>query len=376
MKQKLLVNVIIAAEIALIQGKLPLFSHKSIGPQKEDDSAPLLHITSNLKHEPYNISQLPGLWKASQFTGMNSDVSQKKKVIVVVSQCNRPLHWMQDYIVNGTFFVIIRIYIISKCGEQPLGAPEGAVVQALSNVGREGHTYAYFITDILPYEVGVDSSVAKQRESIVVFLKDTTWNNHGQQLEELRNLESMVRLASSSNGFGCFGSPPKHASAYHNITMLSQFEIDKYDSGYSTNDNVLFKSSHANLGAYWLAINVTLTQKFVPVCYGGRFAASVENIYKQDMKMWRKLEVSLTRGDNIEEGHFVERSWAALLSNPLDLVQMDAIQNYTTEIAGFPMTGMLASGRGWWSDEGRGITVKLGEEMQEDPMKLISEEEL
>jgi hypothetical protein len=95
---------------------------------------------------------------------MNSDISQKK-IIVVVSHCNRPLHWMKDYIVNGTFSVITRIYIISKCGEQPLGAPEGAVVQAVSNVGREGHTYVYFITEILPQEVGVDSSVAEQQES-------------------------------------------------------------------------------------------------------------------------------------------------------------------------------------------------------------------
>jgi len=48
----------------------------------------------------------------------------------------------------------------------------GAVVQVLSNVGREGHTYVHFITEILPQEVGVGSSVAKQRESIVVFLQD------------------------------------------------------------------------------------------------------------------------------------------------------------------------------------------------------------
>ena len=73
-------------------------------------------------------------------------------------------------------------------------------MQTLSNVGRCDHTYAYFITEILPQEVGVDSSVAKQRESIVVFIKDNM-NNH-QGFEELRNFESMVRLASSSNGFG------------------------------------------------------------------------------------------------------------------------------------------------------------------------------
>jgi hypothetical protein len=214
---------------------------------------------------------------------------------------------MQDYIGS---FVITRIYIISKCGEQPLGAPEGAIVQTLSNVGRCDHTYAYFITEILPQEVGVDSSVAKQRESIVVFIKDNM-NNH-QGFEELRNFESMVRLASSSNGFGRNSSPLKHASTYHNITMLSQFEIGGY-SGSKNNDNVPFKSNHANLGEYLRTINLTLKQQlFVPVCYGGIFAASVENIYKQDMNMWKKLEVSLRRSDNIEEGHFGERSWAAM----------------------------------------------------------------
>jgi hypothetical protein len=71
------------------------------------------------------------------------------------------------------------------------------------------------------------------------------------------------------------------------------------------------------------------------------FAASVENIYKQNMNMWMKLEISLTRGDNIEEGHFVERSWAALLSNPLEPLQIDAIQNYSTGMRGNPMSGML-----------------------------------
>jgi len=75
---------------------------------------------------------------------------------------------------------------------------------------------------ILPQEVGVGSSVAKQRESIVVFIKDTIMYNN-KRLEEYRSLETMVRLASSSNGFGCYGSPPKHASAYHDTTKLSQF---------------------------------------------------------------------------------------------------------------------------------------------------------
>jgi hypothetical protein len=60
-------------------------------------------------------------------------------------------------------------------------------------------------------------------------------------------------------------SPLKHASTYHNISMLSQFEIGGYSG---SNDNFPFKSSHANIGAYWRTINVTLSQKFAPVVYG------------------------------------------------------------------------------------------------------------
>ena len=339
------INGIAAAGIAIImfiQGKLLLSGHINNSPQKED-IAPQHNFritttttttTPSLKHDMYNISQLPGLWKASQFTGMNSDISQKQ-IIVVVSHCNKPLHWMHDYI-GSSLFVITAIYIISKCGERPLGAPGGAIVQTLSNVGRCDHTYAYFITEILPKLVGGSSSIAKRRESIVVFIKDNMINHQG--FEELRSFESTVRLASSSNGLGCNSSPLERASAYHNISMLSQFEIGGYSG---SNDDVPFKSSFANIGAYWRTIDVTPSQKFVPVCYGGIFAASVENIYKRDMNAWKKFMESLTRGDNIEEGHFGERSWAVMLSNPLEPLQIEALQNYSTGNGGFPMNGML-----------------------------------
>jgi hypothetical protein len=122
--------------------------------------------------------------------------------------------------------------------------------------------------------------------------------------------------------------------------LLSQFELGDYGNSYR-NDTIPFKSTHANIGAYWLAINLTLLQEFVPVCYRGIFASSVENIYKQDMNMWQKFMESLSRGDNIEEGHFGERSWAAMLSNPLEPLQIEALQNYTTGNAGYPKNGIL-----------------------------------
>lgn len=41
-------------------------------------------------------------------------------------------------------------------------------------------------------------------------------------------------------------------------------------------------------------------------------------ISKQNNTVWELLERSLSREDNIEEGHFAERTWAALLSKPIN----------------------------------------------------------
>ena len=54
------------------------------------------------------------------------------------------------------------------------------------------------------------------------------------------------------------------------------------------------------------------------VCYGGSFATFGRNVQRIPLGDWSALSTALQRGDNIEEGHFVERLWAALLSPPVD----------------------------------------------------------
>merc|ERR1719203_1244740 len=45
----------------------------------------------------------------------------------------------------------------------------------------------------------------------------------------------------------------------------------------------------------------------------------------RDNSVWKSVEKSLSRGNNIQEGHYAERSWAALLSTPLQPFQVDAL---------------------------------------------------
>jgi len=77
------------------------------------------------------------------------------------------------------------------------------------------------------------------------------------------------------------------------------------------------KSLYLSMGHYLDAMEIELPTPISPVCYGGNFVVKATQIYpKKDIL--KKMQDSLMRGDSIEEGHFVERIWAGLLSKPLD----------------------------------------------------------
>ena len=53
------------------------------------------------------------------------------------------------------------------------------------------------------------------------------------------------------------------------------------------------------------------------VCFGGAFAATRAQIWARRAETWRRLSDALSRGNNIEEGHYSERLWGLLLAPPL-----------------------------------------------------------
>merc|ERR1740133_716411 len=54
----------------------------------------------------------------------------------------------------------------------------------------------------------------------------------------------------------------------------------------------------------------------VPVCFGGRFMTRWGQLSFDDapIENWSTITKGLGRGDNIEEGHYMERWWADILS--------------------------------------------------------------
>ena len=268
-----------------------------------------------------------GLWEASRYPG-NADLS-KKEIHIVVSHCKSDLEWITDFTKGHD---IASIHVISKCGMPVLGSPEFATIEVLPNVGRCDHTYAYYISTVLDQKI----KEGEEDNSVVFFLKDDISANNLHQSGKWNSFKSMLGLASSTNGFGCgilpgstkFGLDRFALSAYHEYSTLFDFSMQNYSrniKGYTT-DGVVFQSEYETLGS-WVKMLGSLNpmNEIVQICYGGVFAASVSNIKKQNSSVWKNIEKSLSRGNNIQEGHYAERSWAPLMATPLQKYQLDAV---------------------------------------------------
>ena len=59
------------------------------------------------------------------------------------------------------------------------------------------------------------------------------------------------------------------------------------------------------------------------------------------MEILRNLTTSLARGNNIEEGHFAERTWAALFIDNLSVAKQVSLQERTRSIGTGSVLGTL-----------------------------------
>ncbi len=288
-----------------------------------------------------------GLWHAKGFPPVGSEDPHDKKIHIVVSYCKSNLDWMSNFTLG---FDIDSIDVISKCGQEAAGTTkagsplqENATILELPNVGRCDHSYAYYITNLL------DKRIVKgeEKDSVVIFLKDDMSTENLHQPGHWSNLERMVREASSTNGFSCGVVPIKRFSVYHKVSAWFNFVMKSYDHKKELykHDGVSFKSIYQNLGDFYKSVissagggdpDTSISfPELVQVCYGGVFAASYSNIKKVDHSTWERIELALSRGNNIEEGHFMERSWGSLLATPLQPFQIEAMKNYTQRYAKF-----------------------------------------
>ena len=86
---------------------------------------------------------------------------------------------------------------------------------------------------------------------------------------------------------------------------------------------VRFASPHRPLSAWMRAVlpprehRRILAQALLPVCYGGVLAARTSRLLRVPRTVWQRMRASQSRGNNVEEAHYMERLWAPLLTPAL-----------------------------------------------------------
>ena len=259
-----------------------------------------------------------GIMKASP-----TIVEEMKNVNIslVISHCEENLSWIAGYIGNNYSLKDITIY--SKCDKEVKGLKalqrlsSTINVLRLPNVGRCDHTYAYWIKE--QYKL-IDAEA--DGNDIVMFLKDNK-----REYRKYHPIDLVLSHASKS-GFGCVAMPltkcKKKECFRKSLTPLMQhkresldaFKISFYNrlerddsSAFSTGQYPFFKDWKEEMGF------VIPKSESVPVCYRGSFLAQRKQFLNQPEESWVKMEASLSRADNIVEGHYAERIWASALSD-------------------------------------------------------------
>eukprot|EP00980_Cylindrotheca_fusiformis_P004882 scaffold1038_cov100-Cylindrotheca_fusiformis.AAC.5 len=293
------------------------------------------------------------LWSGNQVFGKRDNRSVSDiPVHVVVSYCKGDIRFV-EVTIEG--FNVASIHIVSKCGHPVEGAPSGAVIDILPNVGRCDHTYAHYIAHILDGELEKANNTQSDN-AVVMFLKDNAGARYLHQSGRWNSFTNMIEVAASEAGFSC-GIVPEtlvrsgkdkefELSAHFHVESLRAFQISSYGSimDYKS-DSIPFESDYHTLGSFYDHLGAEpVDREIVQVCFGGVFAASVRRIRQQKMEVWKRLEESLSRGDNIQEGHYAERMWGMLLAPPLEPYQVEAIKAYSDTIF-FPGEYEVNSGK-------------------------------
>lgn len=239
---------------------------------------------------------------------------------IVVAYCRHGLDrlWEEAKQLQWQGVNVAAIYIYSKCGK-PLHTPppEGLSrtwrFEELPNVGRNDQTFAQH----LAWHAG------KDLEDMLIFVKE--WA----EPHQLKMSEFAPIALRNGLGFSCRfkgGGPDWVQSDWHKTESVAEY-AHKYvyvSLSSPARGKSNFISPYRGV-LHWLrsldfatgdreVIERTFKRPLVPVCYRGNFAMLRKNAEFISSDAWGKLAASLSREDNLEEGHFMERTWAAILS--------------------------------------------------------------
>lgn len=292
---------------------------------------------SNIDHSLV-VERALGETTSAHTASILSKAQNNTKLSIVISHCNSPVGWIASYMENVKF-EIEDITIVSKCGEEEVVGVDvleksfgkNITIQRLPNIGRCDHTYAHWIqenynrvqNEILA-SAARNNNEEDSNNDLIFFVKD-----HNHMFKKGYRPFDVVFATALDAGFACVQkNGKKDALTLHDKQRVGEFVITEYNH-FARDENSVFKNSKYNNLKEW-SDDVGLVfpdSDYIHVCYGGSFVTQKRGLLSQSEMVWGKLTVNLSRGNNIKEGHFAERSWASIAAPPSPDLPLDVLSN-------------------------------------------------
>ena len=247
----------------------------------------------------------------------------KTHISLVISHCEGDLSWI-PFFMKEKKYKIKDVTIYSKCSKDVEGihaifslAP--TEVLHYDNVGRNDHTYALYIQQHFEkFQEEKDSG-----DDIIFFMKDNEY--FFDKNLPYNDMDEMF-TQTFETGFSCLAKPTCDCSLdceygkmqptmMHDTEFLFGFNLNHYSRVKRDKNDIFLSMEYPTLKSWYDDVGFRPPpSKTVPVCYTGVFAIKKRQIFNHPKKVWDTMVKTLTRGDNIIEGHYAERTWANVLS--------------------------------------------------------------
>eukprot|EP00555_Chaetoceros_dichaeta_P009271 CAMPEP_0198261634 /NCGR_PEP_ID=MMETSP1447-20131203/10320_1 /TAXON_ID=420782 /ORGANISM="Chaetoceros dichaeta, Strain CCMP1751" /LENGTH=446 /DNA_ID=CAMNT_0043949615 /DNA_START=99 /DNA_END=1439 /DNA_ORIENTATION=+ len=330
-----------AATATSVSGVLPSPPHgKNRGTEIDTTLAPnqtILQLWSGEAIRPFGkVSEL----SESGIDGSRISIARIKTIELVIAYCSANLTWIYEHVlqqISKEKGITVRMTILSKCGKdadlpQFINNPLVTNVDLikLPNVGGCDYAYAHFINNYIS-----KANPSEADSSLIIFMKDAERIKHLWELPPykiaFRNVTEIMEVGLRGK-FICGSKFLCNASPYHNINFLRRFIInyhvrasDRKKDIKKENGSDFNHYQYANIADFhkralnWAYPNKKMTE----VCYGGVFAVPASRILflsnqPKEGRVLKLIEEHLTRNDTSIEEHFIERTWAGLLAQPLN----------------------------------------------------------
>ena len=260
-----------------------------------------------------------GPWRGISFESVG--IPHDSGTHLVVAHCKHDLGWINTWS-GGFVFKSVTIY--TKCGYPVTGAPFNAEIITLPNLGREGYAWLY-------HGIHMQTNTSSTNKDVIFFMKDTFGKKYGQQ--DNSDFMTMLNTARSTQHFACGQHPQQQSSlsawlpwqqpfskasqsiwhdsvAYRNL--LNTISYVSMGMNYTADTDTVPFQCNITFSRWLDDMSISIPSAATPVCYGGNFAVSVSAFTAVPKTMFAKILQSVSRGSNIMEGGFLERSYALL----------------------------------------------------------------